>query len=114
LSQEGRLQDISFSAYAGEVLGIAGLVGAGRTELVRAIFGADPIDSGEIYVNGKRTRRPAGSSRMIPGNWGKIGPGWLVRSLSSPVARPGGGGSIHQLLWRRSRAVSNAKSGAVR
>lgn len=53
LNQDGRLRDISFSAYAGEVLGIAGLVGSGRTELVRAIFGADPIDSGQIYVDGK-------------------------------------------------------------
>src|SRR5581483_2979555 len=54
LTQGDRLIDISFSAYAGEVLGIAGLVGAGRTELVRAIFGADPIDRGAIYVNGQR------------------------------------------------------------
>jgi len=63
LSREDRLQDISFSAYAGEVLGIAGLVGAGRTELVRAIFGADPIDGGEIYVDGKRAaiRSPQGA-----------------------------------------------------
>jgi ribose transport system ATP-binding protein len=65
LSQEDRLRGISFSAYAGEVLGIAGLVGAGRTELVRAIFGADPIDGGEIYVNGKRAaiRSPQGAVR---------------------------------------------------
>jgi ribose transport system ATP-binding protein len=56
LSQAPRLQDISFTAYAGEVLGIAGLVGAGRTELVRAIFGADPIDGGKIYVAGKPTK----------------------------------------------------------
>ncbi len=53
LSQAGRLHDISFSVYAGEVLGIAGLVGAGRTELLRAIFGADPIDGGRIYVDDK-------------------------------------------------------------
>ena len=53
LSQGTRLRDISFSAYGGEVLGIAGLVGAGRTELVRAIFGADPIDGGKVYVTGK-------------------------------------------------------------
>jgi len=56
LTQGTRLQDISFSAYAGEVLGIAGLVGAGRTELVRAIFGADPVDAGRIYVQGKPVR----------------------------------------------------------
>ena len=53
LNQGDKLRDISFSAYAGEVLGLAGLVGAGRTELVRAIFGADPIDSGQFYVQGK-------------------------------------------------------------
>lgn len=53
LTQGNRLRGISFSAYAGEVLGIAGLVGAGRTELARAIFGADPIDAGTIYVGGK-------------------------------------------------------------
>jgi ribose transport system ATP-binding protein len=53
LCQGKKLQDISFSAYAGEVLGIAGLVGSGRTELVRAIFGADPVDSAKFYVMGK-------------------------------------------------------------
>jgi ribose transport system ATP-binding protein len=52
LRQGTRLRDINFSAYAGEVLGIAGLVGAGRTELVRAIFGADPIDAGRILIDG--------------------------------------------------------------
>lgn len=48
------LKDISFSAYRGERLGFAGLVGAGRTEVARAVYGADPIKSGEIYVNGKK------------------------------------------------------------
>lgn len=47
---------INFSAYQGEILGIAGLVGAGRTELARAIFGADPVHSGEIIVLGKKHR----------------------------------------------------------
>ncbi|ACI18440.1 sugar ABC transporter ATP-binding protein [Dictyoglomus thermophilum] len=47
-------KDISFSLRKGEILGFAGLIGAGRTEVARAIFGADPIDSGEIYVKGKR------------------------------------------------------------
>lgn len=54
LSRKGILHDISFTVHKGEVLGIAGLVGAGRTELARAIFGADPIDSGEIWLNGTR------------------------------------------------------------
>lgn len=45
-----QVRDVSFQAYAGEVLGFAGLVGAGRTETMRAIFGADPLDSGEIIL----------------------------------------------------------------
>ncbi|MCG0278880.1 MAG: sugar ABC transporter ATP-binding protein [Thermanaeromonas sp.] len=48
------LKGVSFSAYEGEVLGIAGLVGAGRTELARAIFGADPLRKGNIFIYGQR------------------------------------------------------------
>lgn len=48
-----RFKQISFEVRAGEVLGISGLVGAGRTETMRAIFGADKKDSGEVYLNGK-------------------------------------------------------------
>ena len=54
LSRVGVLQDISFSIRAGEVLGVAGLRGAGRTELARAIFGADPMTGGEITVHGSK------------------------------------------------------------
>ncbi|MFC7344452.1 sugar ABC transporter ATP-binding protein [Saccharopolyspora griseoalba] len=53
LTTRGLLEDISFSARAGEVVGIGGLVGAGRTELVRALFGADHYDSGEVLVDGE-------------------------------------------------------------
>lgn len=53
MSQGKRLYDISFTVSTGEILGIAGLVGAGRSEAVRAIFGADSKDSGEIILNGK-------------------------------------------------------------
>jgi len=54
LSQGTRLKDISFDLYEGEILGFAGLVGAGRTEVARAIFGADKFDKGEILINGKK------------------------------------------------------------
>lgn len=54
LTQKNRLKNISFSLKRGEILGLAGLMGAGRTELARAIFGIDPIDSGEIYINGSK------------------------------------------------------------
>ena len=52
LSRTGSFSDISFAVHAGEVLGLAGLMGAGRTEIARAIFGMDPISSGEIYLHG--------------------------------------------------------------
>ena len=50
----GILKDISFSVKSGEVFGISGLVGAGRTELARAILGIDKIESGEVFVKGKK------------------------------------------------------------
>lgn len=53
----GRMvRDINFSAYEGEIVGFAGLMGAGRTETTRAIFGVDPKESGEIYVDGKEIK----------------------------------------------------------
>ncbi len=52
LSRKNVLTDISFAVRAGEVVGVAGLVGAGRTELARAIMGLDPIDSGQVCVSG--------------------------------------------------------------
>jgi hypothetical protein len=48
---------------------------------------------------------------MIPGNWGKIGSGWLARFLVRRFARAVEGGIIHQSLWRRSRAARYAKKG---
>jgi rhamnose transport system ATP-binding protein len=51
LNRKGILHDISFSLRAGEIVGMAGLIGAGRTELCRALFGVDTIDSGEIRID---------------------------------------------------------------
>lgn len=47
------VRDVSFSVKRGEILGFAGLMGAGRTEVARVIFGADPRDAGEVFVHGK-------------------------------------------------------------
>ena len=52
----GILKDISFQVKSGEVFGISGLVGAGRTELARAVLGIDKIESGEVYVRGKKVK----------------------------------------------------------
>lgn len=54
LNRSRAIKDVSFNLKKGEILGFAGLMGAGRTEVARAIFGADRIDSGEIYVKGKK------------------------------------------------------------
>ncbi len=51
------LRNVSFRVFEGEILGIAGLVGAGRTELVRSIFGVESIDRGEVILRGKRYRK---------------------------------------------------------
>ncbi len=53
LSREGVFQDVSFQVHAGEVLGFFGLVGAGRSEIMRAVFGVDKADKGSIRIDGK-------------------------------------------------------------
>jgi ABC-type sugar transport system ATPase subunit len=83
--QDGVLKNVSFTAYTGEILGVSGLVGAGRTELARAIFGADPIDRGTILLKGKEIRNATPKTSISSGvgfvteNRAKDG---LVRSLS--------------------------------
>ena len=59
VSRKGVLRDVSFSVRAGEVLGFGGIVGAGRSELMRSIIGVDPMDSGEVYIGGQRMERPS-------------------------------------------------------
>jgi rhamnose transport system ATP-binding protein len=54
LSRDGYFEDVSFSVRRGEIVGFAGLVGAGRTEVAQSIFGIDPIDRGEILLDGLR------------------------------------------------------------
>ncbi|MBI5388690.1 MAG: sugar ABC transporter ATP-binding protein [Verrucomicrobia bacterium] len=65
LGKAGRFQEVSFDVRRGEVLGLAGLMGAGRTDLVSALFGLPPADTGKILVHGReaRIRRPADAMR---------------------------------------------------
>ena len=67
LEEGGVLHDVSFKAYNGEILGFAGLVGAGRTETMRAIFGADPIDGGQVFVHGKEVKIKSPSQAIKAG-----------------------------------------------
>jgi inositol transport system ATP-binding protein len=56
LTRKGIVQDVSFDLRRGEILGLAGLMGAGRTEVIEGIFGIKPIDNGEITVKGQKVR----------------------------------------------------------
>jgi ribose transport system ATP-binding protein len=91
------LHDISFELHRGEILGIAGLLGSGRSEVMRAVFGIDRLDSGTIEVNGRRAhiRTPADALRagiaLVPEDRGRAG---LVREHS--VAH-----NILMASWRR-------------
>lgn len=59
LTRAPYFHEISFTVRKGEILGIAGMLGSGRTELLRAIFGADPVDCGEVELDGSRAERPS-------------------------------------------------------
>jgi ABC-type sugar transport system ATPase subunit len=72
LGARGLFSDISFSARRGEIVGIAGLVGAGRTELARAIFGDLPYDSGEIRIDGEPLPPGHSPSRAIAAGIGLV------------------------------------------
>ncbi len=63
LTRNGAFQEVSFTLRRGEILGIAGLLGAGRTELLRSLFGVDPADSGEVVVEGTALR-PSSPGQM--------------------------------------------------
>lgn len=65
--KEGRVRDISFNVRAGEIVGIAGLVGAGKTELCKTLFGAFPLGSGEMILNGKRLKLKSPSDAVRQG-----------------------------------------------
>ena len=66
-SRLGAFEDISFHVRRGEILGFAGLVGAGRTELMRSVFGADPIDRGTLIKNGKTLKLASPSDAITAG-----------------------------------------------
>ncbi|MGW3244578.1 sugar ABC transporter ATP-binding protein [Streptomyces sp. NPDC001070] len=67
LTREGVFTDVSFEVRRGEIVGLAGLVGAGRSEVARAVFGVDRRDAGEVVVNGKPLRGGAPSLAMAAG-----------------------------------------------
>jgi len=116
LSRKGAFENINLSLHRGETVGVAGLVGSGRTEMARAVFGADPYDSGKIYLKGKlrRIRSPkralALGMGMLPENRKEEG---LVQVR--PVAENGAYSAVQAnarfgyVPWRRiKRTVRDA------
>jgi ABC-type sugar transport system ATPase subunit len=93
LSRKGSFENISFDLHAGEILGMAGLVGAGRSEVARAIFGADPYTDGTISIDGRpvRFKSPRDAVRngiaMIPESRRSQGL-LLSRSIEENLALP--------------------------
>ena len=67
LTRAGAFRDISFSVRSGEIVGLAGLVGAGRTEVARVLFGLDRADSGEVLLDGKRVHFKTASAALSAG-----------------------------------------------
>lgn len=67
LNLAGQFADINFEVRAGEIVGLAGLVGSGRSEVVRAIFGVDKYDTGTVTLNGKKLRSGNPSAHMVAG-----------------------------------------------
>ncbi len=67
VSSGSLVRDVSFSLYKGEILGLAGLIGAGRSEICRTIFGLDPLLEGEIFVEGKKVKIASPEDAMALG-----------------------------------------------
>jgi rhamnose transport system ATP-binding protein len=67
LTREGVFTDISLTVRSGEIVALAGLVGSGRSEVARAVFGIDRYDAGQVAVNGKRLKKASPTSAMAAG-----------------------------------------------
>jgi ABC-type sugar transport system ATPase subunit len=121
LTSPGRFHDVSLTLHAGEVVGLAGLVGAGRSELAAALFGLDPRARGEVFVAGRpaRIRTPADAVRagigLVPEDRQRqglvLGAG-AAANVTLPFLR-----RLARLGWlrrRRERAVAGEHLAAVR
>lgn len=93
LASKGVFEDVSFDIHKGEIFGLAGMMGAGRSEIARSIFGMDPYDSGSIFIDGQEKRFHSiqdairGGVAMITedrGSYGFVG----VRSIRDNIALP--------------------------
>jgi inositol transport system ATP-binding protein len=115
LKQNGVFGDINFTLHAGEIVGFAGLVGAGRTEVVRAISGLDPIDGGAIFVKGREIKVRRVSDSIDNGiamcsedrrRYGLV----LIRSVRENIGLPNLGRYIYQGRLHRNKEVREVQN----
>jgi ABC-type sugar transport system ATPase subunit len=128
LTRNERFTDVSFSLHKGEILGLAGRLGSGRSQLLRSIFGLDPLDAGTILLQGRAITRPQIPDMMrlglalAPGNRKEEGPvqsrsiadTFSLASLSAMVSL-GGGNDQRQtpvvLPWLQELRIKLAHAG---
>ncbi|MDR2158676.1 MAG: sugar ABC transporter ATP-binding protein [Treponema sp.] len=110
LKQTGVFQNINFTLHAGEIVGFAGLVGAGRTEIVRAVSGLDPVDGGSIFVRGREIRIRRVSDSIDNGiamcsedrrRYGLV----LIRSVRENIGLPNLGRYIYNGRLHRNKEI---------
>jgi len=118
LTRRGVVEDVSFTLRRGEILGFAGLVGAGRTETARLLFGADPKDAGEVYVDGKAVeiRSPADAVKagigLVPED--RTNQGLVLRlSVSDNIVLPTLDRYARAGSWMDRRALRNTAQSYV-
>jgi ribose transport system ATP-binding protein len=123
LARRGLLHDISFAVRRGEIVGLAGLVGAGRTDLARALFGDLAIDSGEILIEGRpaRPRSPrqaiAAGIGLVPEDrkdQGLVTALSVQQNISLPMLRALSHGSIVDVGAERRLAIDYVRRLAIR
>ena len=134
ISRPGILHDCSFDVRAGEIVGFAGLIGAGRTELARAVFAADPIAEGRIELDGEELKLSSPSEAIAAGigyltedrkgdglahaavrraqHHARPDPGF--RRMDRPPARARGGGAAGRAARHPHAVAAHAGRGAVR
>ncbi len=107
LSSEGKFSGIDFQLHAGEILGIGGLVGSGRTELVRALYGIDPHDSGSVEYLGKPWE--PGVAGSIRGGFGFIPEERRLQGIMGLISMTGNIGITNIDVIRKMGFVSDRK-----
>jgi ABC-type sugar transport system ATPase subunit len=102
LSRYGFFHNVSFTVHEGEILGVCGLAGAGRTELARSVIGVDPLDAGDIYISGEKVRIRS-MSEAIEKGVAYLTESRKIDGLALPLAI--GENSLAAIIRRLSRGI---------